>query len=62
MGLTQGTACWRFSDSYLGRCEKLLGEETDIQTAGEFRVAVDCSAPQGTLESEGVAPCWLLQH
>ena len=57
MGLTQGTACWRFDGLDLGRCERVLEEQSYMETPGAFRVAVDCRALQGILESKGVSPC-----
>ena len=57
MGLTQGTACWRFDGLDLGRCERVLEEQSYMETPGDFRVAVDCRALQGILESKGVSPC-----
>lgn len=60
MGLTRRTACCR-SDLDLGRCESSSEEQPDTAMAGEFGVAVDCSALQGMLESERAPTCWMLQ-
>ena len=57
MGLTQGTACGRFAGLDLGRCERVLEEQSHMETPEEFRVAVDCRELQGILESKRVSPC-----